>query len=127
MPGNRDFYAGRPRPHARDRNVVVFYGARGASRAQLARKLGVCKTTLRRWAKKCPKFSEALEKAHDYALAYWEEFGERNLSNPRFNHSIYMKFMTGRFWRDYREPVERPQETLRAINRVITQPGEVHG
>jgi hypothetical protein len=103
MPGNRNYYSERDRPHARDRNMVVFYGARGASQAQLARKLRVGRTTMRSWAKKCPKFADALKKAHTFALAYWEEVGERNIGNSSFNTAAYIKIMTCRFWRDYQK------------------------
>ena len=101
MPGNRSFYANRPRPHARDRNVIVHYGGRGLSRVQMARALGVGRTTLGRWAKKCPKFASAFELARDCAQAYWEELGERNLRNKSFNSTVYNKIMSCRFRPDY--------------------------
>ena len=130
MPGNRNFYANRPRPHARDRNVIVHYGGRGLSHVQMARALGVGRTTLSRWAKKCPKFSAAFELARDCAQAYWEELGERNLGNESFNSTVYNKIMSCRFRRDYgnKHPDrdEKPNE-LHTIKRVLIKPEKPNG
>ncbi len=52
--------------------IVINLGRDGASRAQMAARLKTSRQQLVGWARKHPKFADALALADDLSLAYWE-------------------------------------------------------
>ena len=53
--------------------IVMNLGRDGASRAQMAARLKTSRQQLTGWARAHPKFAQALEKADDLSLCYWEQ------------------------------------------------------
>lgn len=95
---------GRPtlyRPEYCDR--VRAWGREGKSKAQIAAELGVARRTIDYWADANPEFLLALEEAHDYALAWWENTGMAGLPHGVMNASVWSRSMAARFPADYRE------------------------
>lgn len=77
---------------------VLPLGEQGMSEAEIAKALGVPRTTMRSWAAQHPEFSSALAHARDLSLAWWEEQGRRGINRgSEFNASLYGKCVTGRF------------------------------
>lgn len=117
----RQYYDARPRPHLRDCNMVVHYGAQGFSQAQLAQVIGVTTSTLKRWAQKCPRFAAAYEIAKESSLSYWERIGRLRLRDPKFNVHVYLKILS-RF-PEYRRRAPCPDDdasvTAPIIPRVV--------
>lgn len=86
---------------------VVEYGKDGYSRAEIAAGLEITRDTLYRWQHEHPEFSDAISRASDLSLAWWERNGRTNLTNKDFNHGLYRQCMSGRFPAEpYRERVE---------------------
>lgn len=86
---------------------VVEMGRQGYSRAEIAAELDINRDTLYRWQHEFPAFSDAVQRAMDLALAWWEKQGRSNLSSKDFNHGLYKQCMSGRFPAEpYRERVE---------------------
>ncbi len=84
-------------------NSVREWGRQGKSKAQMAAELGVARRTLGYWAEANPEFLLALEEAHDYALAWWENTGMAGLAHGVMNASVWSRSMAARFPADYRE------------------------
>lgn len=88
-------------------DLVEEMGREGRSKAEMAAALNVTRETLYAWARTRPDFSDALARAEEFSLAWWEEQGRKGLSIPAFNAGLYAKAMGGRFPREpYRERVE---------------------
>ncbi len=100
---------GRPpayRPEHCDR--VIELGDQGKSRAQIAAKLNVARETLANWEKAYPEFLGAMKRAHDLALAWWEDQGQEGIwSKPAkktLNAAAYGLQMRNRFSAEYGRP-----------------------
>jgi hypothetical protein len=86
---------------------VLDLGAQGCGRAEIAAELDISRQTLYRWEHEYPEFCDALSRAHDLSLAWWEKQGRKNLSAKDFNAGLYKQCMSGRFPAEpYRERVE---------------------
>ncbi len=75
-------------------------GARGFSRAEIAKEMGVPRAQLEAWAKGHKRFAAALEEAHDLALAAWEAAPRLTLlekDGPKLDASLYHRVMAARF------------------------------
>ncbi len=82
---------------------VIALGRKGKSKAQIAASLDVARQTLEDWAAVHPEFLDALTRARDLALGWWEDVGQDNLCADRFQSSLWARSMGARFPADYRE------------------------
>lgn len=106
--------AGRPQAYSPDMCVQVEdLGAQGKSFTQIAVKLGVTRQTLHNWSRRHPEFFDALTRAREAALAYWEEFGEAGITAEKFNASVWTKIIASRW------PEEYGKETAPELRTVV--------
>lgn len=85
---------------------VVELGKEGYSRAMIAGELGVVRQTLHDWASRHPEFLDAMMRAKEFSLAWWETQGLRGIWSRDFNANAYKLQMMNRFpddWRDRKE------------------------
>jgi len=87
---------------------VVECGREGMGRAEIAAELDISRDTLNEWAKLHASFSDAVSRAHDLSLAWWERQSRGGLDKgSAFNAALWGKAMSGRFPAEpYRERVE---------------------
>lgn len=87
---------------------VIDLGKQGKSRAQIASALDVSRQTLINWGIAHPEFVDALTRAKDEELAWWEQQAQDGLNKgSSFNATIWAKSVSGRFPREpYRERVQ---------------------
>lgn len=84
---------------------VIELGKQGKSRAQIAATLGHSRQTLYDWEKAHPKFLDAMQRAHDLALAWWEDQGQNGIwAGKQFNAAAYGLQMRNRFRDEYNRP-----------------------
>tara|TARA_R110000868_G_scaffold936_3_gene7142 strand:- start:8420 stop:9016 length:597 start_codon:yes stop_codon:yes gene_type:complete len=88
--------------------TVIALGREGKSRAQIAAALDQARQTLHDWEKAHPEFLDAMRRAHDLALAWWEDQGQLGIwSSPMsrtLNSTAYGLQMRNRFPDDYKRP-----------------------
>ena len=99
---------GRPttyRPEYCD--LVLEMGAQGKSYAQMGAAIGVARKTIYEWADKYPEFGDAIARARELALAWWEDQGQQGMwdtpNGVRLNPQLWSRSMAARFPDDYRE------------------------
>ena len=86
---------------------VLFFGAQGKSRHQIAALLNVAWETLRNWEKAHPEFLAAMSRARELSQAWWEDQGQKGIWSRDFNANGYRLQICNRFpdsWRD--DPVK---------------------
>lgn len=107
--------AAEPRPVGRPSEYdpslceqVIELGKEGKSRAQIASALGVSRQTLVNWGLAHREFVDALTRAKDEELAWWEQKAQDGLTmGSGFNATIWAKSVSGRFPNEpYRERVQ---------------------
>lgn len=86
-------------------DLVLDLGAEGKSRAQIAASLGVSRDTIHEWSRVHREFSDALRKAKDLELAWWESAGQMNMTRQGFNATAFIFQMKNRFRDDYRDVI----------------------
>lgn len=88
--------------------TVIACGREGKSKAEIAAALDVTRETIYEWAKRHPDFSDALHRAHDLSLAWWEEKSRTGLEKgSSFNAALWKQAVSGRFpLEPYRERAE---------------------
>lgn len=88
--------------------TVVALGRDGKSRAQIAAALDVCRQTLADWEKLHREFLDAMRRAHDLALAWWENQGQEGIwseyQGRTLNAAAYGLQMRNRFSEEYGRP-----------------------
>lgn len=105
---------GRPQSYTPEMcRQVEELGERGKSFTQIAVKLGVTRQTLHNWAKRHPEFFDALTRAREAALAYWEDFGEAGITAEKFNAAVWSKIIASRW------PEEYGKETAPELRTVV--------
>jgi hypothetical protein len=84
---------------------VVDLGNQGYSQAMIIADIGAgSRETIDNWKKAHPEFLDAMKRARDLALAWWERKGLENANNRDFNSNLYRIIMMARFGQDgYRE------------------------
>jgi hypothetical protein len=100
---------GRPSGYSPDHcERVIALGKEGKSRAQIASALDISRMTLLNWEKANPAFFDALTRANDESLAWWEQKGQDGIDKgSSFNATLWMKCVSGRFPHEpYRERVQ---------------------
>ncbi len=84
--------------------LVIDLGRQGKSKAQMAAHIGVARNTLDNWAADFPEFLSALDRARDYAMAWWEDQAQSGIwAGKAFNAQAWSRSMAARFPADYRE------------------------
>lgn len=105
---------GRPQSYTPEMcEQVEELGAQGKSFTQIAVKLGVTRQTLHNWAHRNPEFFDALTRAREAALAYWEDYGEAGITAERFNTAVWSKIIASRW------PEEYGRDVVPKFNSVI--------
>ncbi len=83
---------------------VVKLGAEGKSKTQIAAALGVVRQTLENWSNQHPEFLDAMTRAGELAMTWWEEQGQKGIwAGSVFNASAWSRSMAARFPDHYRE------------------------
>jgi hypothetical protein len=86
---------------------VIALGREGKSKAQMAADLDISRDTLDQWIKIHPEFSDAIARARDAAMAWWEEQGAKGMwAGKGFNAQAWSRSMAARFPDDYREKTD---------------------
>lgn len=84
-------------------SLVMELGREGASQAEMAEACDVHATSLVDWAEKFPEFADALARARQAAMVYWEKIGRENLYSKQFQSAVYNKLIASRFPEQYSE------------------------
>jgi hypothetical protein len=82
---------------------VIEMGEQGKSLTQMAARLGVDKASVIRWREEHEEFRTALARAMTLSQDWWEEQGQRGVSDKNFNATLYNKIVASRFREDYSE------------------------
>lgn len=87
---------------------VIACGKEGFSKAEIASNLDCHRETLDLWAAAHPEFSDALHRAREESLAWWEGQARLGLNKgSAFNAAIWAKSVNGRFPNEpYRDRVQ---------------------
>lgn len=109
---------------------VIELGRQGKSKAQIAAALDVARMTLDNWAAVHPEFLDAITRARDLSMAWWEDKGQGGLDTSGFNASLWSRSMAARFPDDYTERQKReltgkdggPVQQIHRIERTIVDP-----
>jgi len=82
---------------------AIASGRMGASKAQIARDLGVSRDTIHEWTRTKPEFAAAMKEAIELSMAWWEDQGQNSLWADKFNSTAFIFQMKNRFREDYAE------------------------
>lgn len=84
---------------------VIELGEQGASIAEMAYEIGVCRNTLKTWAAEQPEFLTAFTRGQLASQVWWERKGRGGMEKPanEFQASIWSRSMAARFPDDWRE------------------------
>lgn len=85
---------------------VIELGRAGKSRAQIAAVLDISRQTLDNWQAAHPEFLEAMTRAKDLSLAWWETAGQEGIFERSFNATAWGLQVRNRFPEDYRDKTE---------------------
>lgn len=84
---------------------VLELGAQGFSKAQMAADIGVARCTLDEWIAAQPPFADAMARARDLAMAWWEKKCQDHMVEKPFgeklNAQLWSRSMSARFPGDY--------------------------
>lgn len=80
---------------------LIEFGRQGKSYAQMAAALDISRQTLYQWRANYPQINDALTRARDYSLAWWEDRGMDGMFTQGFNASLWAKQVSCRFPDDY--------------------------
>lgn len=84
---------------------AIEMGRKGKSRAQIAAGFDVARQTIANWEASHPEFLDAMARAHDLALAWWEDQGATGIwAGKQFNAAAYGLQMRNRFSQEYGRP-----------------------
>ena len=100
---------GRPTTYRPEHcETVIALGKEGKSRAEIASALDCSRQTLANWEAEHPEFLDALKRAKDEELAWWEAKGRTGIDQGSgFNAGLWGKCVSGRFPTEpYRERVQ---------------------
>jgi hypothetical protein len=90
---------------------VIELGKLGKSFEQMSAQLDISYRTLCRWRDSIEEFCHALEDAHAYSQAYWEELAQSHLietkDTPRINTGLWSRSMAARFPKNYSERIKQ--------------------
>ena len=101
---------------------VVELGADGMGRAEIAHELGTNRQTLHDWEAAHPAFADAMTRARDAALAWWEKQGRKGIwGGKAFNAQAYRLQVINRFPKDYRDKQEHRHSIEEDIEGMSTE------
>lgn len=81
----------------------------GASKAELAKKLGISRQCMNEWEHKHPEFGDAVKRGVENSEAWWINQGRIALRERDFNHVLWYMNMKNRFgWADKQEITGSP-------------------
>jgi hypothetical protein len=87
--------------------LAIELGKLGKSYAQIGAAVGVARITLYEWMDRHPEFADAMKRARDLALAWWEDQAAAGIwedrEGARLNAQVWSRSMAARFPDDYRE------------------------
>ena len=91
---------------------VIELAKEGKGKAELACALGISRETMNEWTKSKPEFSDAIKKAYEEALAWWERKGREATFGgiPGFQSTAYIFQMKNRFKDDWRDKIDHDVE-----------------
>lgn len=120
-PAHRAKKGGRPTDYRPEHCArVVDLGKLGKSRAQIAAALDVVRDTLTNWEKSHPEFLGAMTRAHELALAWWEDQGQTGIwAGKQFNANAYSLQMRNRFPAEYKAPEASFEVNLDEVRNAI--------
>lgn len=99
-------------------SAVIEYGGEGMGRAEIAAELGVSRQTLATWESTHPPFLDAMTRAYDASLAWWNRQGRLGIWDEthrgedgvsvsrRLNAAAYRLQVINRFREDWRDKSE---------------------
>lgn len=128
---------GRPSTYDPDYcEKIITLGEQGASIAEMAFELNVCRNTLKAWAAEHDEFLTAFTRATLASQVWWERKGRSGMekSSSEFQASIWSRSMAARFPDDWRE-VKGTEltgkdggaiETVGRVERVIIDPSDIN-
>ena len=83
--------------------LVVSLGKEGAGKAEMASACGVVRQTLDNWMKAHPQFLDAITRAREESLAWWEKMGRTGITmGKQFNANAYALQVFNRFPDDWK-------------------------
>lgn len=107
-------------------DVAVDYLAEGKSITQLARHLGVAKSSVYLWVKTHKEFSDALERGRELSQAYWEDELCNMMYSKDVNAPLVKLYFANRFgWHDKAEVDHKSTDgsaSGKDINVTVTRP-----
>ena len=78
--------------------TVLALGSEGYSKAELIKAVSAgCRRTFERWIEAQPEFADAVIRARDLSLAWWERRARRNVDSRDFNANLYRIVVGARF------------------------------
>jgi len=108
--------------------VVVECGKKGFSKAMMAAELDVVRSTLDEWCKEHTEFSDAMQRARELSLAWWESQGMSGIwGGKEFNAQAYRLQICNRFPADYRPEAsiivkdKGAEDQLESLKDIIKQ------
>ena len=88
-------------------DIVIKHGKEGKSLEQIALQLDVSYRTLCNWREEFPEFFHALETAHRFSQAWWEDTAQNHIveskDDKKINAGLWAKVMAARFPETYSE------------------------
>lgn len=106
------------------RDTVIEAGKEGQSKAEIAATLDVTRETVDIWARLHPEFSDALQRAHEHSLAWWERQARTNLGTSGYQAGLWKQAMSGRF---PAEPYRERSEITGAAGKPLHPPLDLSG
>lgn len=105
--------------------IVVECGKEGKGPAEMASQLGVTRQSMWNWTKVHQEFFDALKRAYDEGLAWWEKKGREATFGgvEGFHATSYIFQMKNRFRDEWRDKIDHDVEFSGDIN--ITLGGNV--
>lgn len=107
-------------------DAVIGFGQDGMSKAEIASSLDVSRQTLDNWGSEHPEFLDALRRAHEHSLAWWEKQARTNLATQGFQSGLWKQAVSGRFPSEpYRErseisgPGGGPMQFTKMIDEIV--------
>lgn len=82
---------------------AIEYGKLGKSRTWIAGAFKTTKKTLTNWEEHFPEFLHAMDAARVQSQIWWEDAGQKGMTEQGFNAAIWSRSMSARFQEDWRE------------------------
>jgi transposase len=91
---------------------VIELASEGMGKAEIACGIGVSRDTIHEWTKVHQDFSDAIRRAYEEALAWWERKGREATFGgvPGFQSTAYIFQMKNRFKDDWRDKIDHDVE-----------------